>query len=263
MELCSLHPFEPATVERYVGVLRGEAEPPSAWSAWWLESARQGLVGARAGNEEAANAVSHALALALSTEHPSFAQDGFGLTAWEARIERGVGMLLRPPSRLLMDAGLDSSAARTLPIRLDLNRGTMGGAFVPPRLVPDLYRLIDTRTDRIARRLREAEYDPVGTLGLLFEAVSYAADRGLGIYEAMDAVLPDATGGLVPGARVVGPDPKRLDRALRQRLVEAAKPPRKPGVLARLLGRGQRRVDTHTGTATWMANGRHPGEWDR
>lgn len=234
MEVCSLHPFDPATVARYVAVVQGAAEPPAAWRGPWLDDARRGLAGARAGDEERANALGHGLALALSTEHPSFAHDGFGLTVWEARIDRGVGMLLRPPSRLLMEAGLESGAARALPIRLDLHRGTMGGAFVPPRLVPDLYRLIDTRTERLARRLREAEYDPVPTLGLLFEAVTYARDRGLGLYEAMDAVMPDLSTGLVPGSGVVAPDPKRLDKALRAKLVEAAKPPRKPGLLARL-----------------------------
>ncbi|MBA2276809.1 MAG: hypothetical protein H0W06_03515 [Chloroflexia bacterium] len=200
--------------------------------------------------------VSHALALALSIEHPSFAQEGFGFTVWEARIDRGVGMLLRPPSRLLIDVGLDRDIARALPIRLDLHRGTMGGAFVPPRLVPELYRQLDTRTERLARRLREADYDPVATLGLLFEAVTYARDRGLGLYEAMDAVMPDLSTGLVPGAMVLGPDPKRLENGLRRRLADAAKPPRKATVFSRLLNRGGRQMDG----ATWSANGRHPGE---
>lgn len=258
MELCSLHPFDTASVGRYVAALRGDIAPPPEWSAWWLEDARRGLAAARAGNEAAANTFTHALALALSTEHPSFAQEGFGLTAWEARIDRGVGMLLRPPSRLLMDAGLDSGVARTLPIRLDLHRGTMGGAFVPARLVPELERLIDARLERMARRLHEAEYDSVATLGLLYEAVSYARDRGLGLYEAMDVVMPDLSTGLAPGATVVGPNPKRLDPALRRRLAEAAKPPRKAGPIARLLGRGR----SQAGGVMPMPNGRYPADPD-
>lgn len=236
MELCSLHPFAPATVERYVAVVQDGAEPPAAWSGAWLEDARRGLRRARAGDEAGANALGYGLALALSTEHPSFAYSGFGLTAWEARIDRGVGMLLRPPSRLLIDAGLEREAAHVLPIRLDLHRGMMGGAFIPPRLVSELQQLLETRTERFARRLREAEYDPVPTLGLLFEAVTYAQERGLGLFEAMDVVLPDLSTGVVPGAGVFGPDSKRLDKALRARLIEAAKPPRKPGLLGRLRG---------------------------
>ena len=233
MELCSLHPFAPTTVERFVAVVHGTVDPPTAWSGGWLDDARQGLVRARAGDEAGANALGYGLALALSTEQPSFAHSGFGLTAWEARIDRGVGMLLRPPSRLLIDAGLEPDAARALPIRLDLHRGMMGGAFVPPRLVPDLLQLIETRIERMARRLREAEYDPVPTLGLLIEAATYARERGLGLYEAMDAVMPDLSDSLIPGAGVFGPDPKRLDKTLRATLVEATKPPRKPGLLAR------------------------------
>ncbi len=241
MELCSLHPYDPATVERYVAVVQGLAEPPRAWAGPWLDDARRGLAAARAGDEERANALGYGLALALSAEHPSFAKDGFGLTVWEARIDRGIGMLLRPPSRLLIEAGLDPAAARTLPIRLDLHRGTMGGAFVPPRLVPDLSTLLDTRTERLARRLQEAEFEPISTLGLLFEAVTYAHERRLGLYEAMDTVLPDLTAGLLPNAQVFGPDPRRLDKALHRTLVNAAKPPRKPGLLARLRGGEQAR----------------------
>ncbi len=234
MELCSLHPFAPVTVERYVAVVQDGADPPVAWSGGWLEDARRGLRRARAGDEVGANAVGYGLALALSIEHPSFAQSGFGLTAWEARIDRGVGMLLRPPSRLLTDAGLARETAHVLPIRLDLHRGMMGGAYIPARLVPDLQQLLETRTERFARRLREAEYDPVPTLGLLFEAVTYARERGLGLFEAMDVVMPDLSAGIVPGAGVFGPDSKRLDKDFRARLIAAAKPARKPGLLARL-----------------------------
>jgi hypothetical protein len=164
---------------------------------------------------------------------------GLALTTLEARIDRGVGMLLRPPSRLFAEAGLDVPAARAMPIRLDLASGLMGGAFVPARLVPQLQDLLDGRLERFARRLNEAELDGVAALGLLYELCAAARARGVGIYEALDVITLDAPASWPPGARVYGPDRKRLDKRLRARLEEAAKPPRKPGLVARLLGRGR------------------------
>jgi hypothetical protein len=149
-------------------------------------------------------------------------------------------MLLRPPSRLFGEVGLATAAARAMPIRLDLSAGTMGGAHIPPRLVPDLRRLLETRTERLVRRLIEAELDGVAILGLMMEIAAYAAERGLGLYEALDVITPEAPQADPPGARIIAPDRKRLDRALRRRLEEAAKPPKKPGLAARLLGRGRR-----------------------
>lgn len=43
-----------------------------------------------------------------------------------------------------------------------------------------------------------------------------------------------------PGMRLYQPDRKRLDKALRQQLEDAAKPPKEPGLIARLLGRGRK-----------------------
>lgn len=236
MELCSIQPFDLATVRRFVAVLHGEGRPSAGWSGPWLDAARRQLPAMQHGNEEAACAVGYALGVALALEHPVYAAPRFGLTVWEAQIDRGIGMLMRPPSRLLMDAGLEARAARSMPIRLELSRGTMGGAFVPARLVPDLAALLARHETRIARRLAAAEYDAVEMLGLLLEAVSYASERQLGLFEAMDVVTPDLHP-VVPGATVVGPDKQRMPKELRTRIAAEAKPPKKPGLLARIFGR--------------------------
>jgi hypothetical protein len=242
-ELCSLHPLDEEIVARYVrAVARGGDPGPlapgdPAWAERLVGGARRGYERARTGNEAGANAVSFGLAQALAAAHPTFLLPGAGLTVWEARIDRGLGMLLRPPSRLFGDAGLATAAARAMPIRLDLGAGTMGGAFVPARLVPDLQRLLDERTERLLKRLIDAELDGVAVLGLLIDAVGYAAERGLGLYEAIDVIVPEAPEADPPGARVLVPNRKALDPALRRRLEEAAKPPKQPGLAARLFGR--------------------------
>src|SRR5690606_42120246 len=66
----------------------------------WLERMR-------AGDEPASNEITLRLAYALGTRHPTFAAPGFGLTLWEARVDRGVGMYLRPPAGLFRELGLD------------------------------------------------------------------------------------------------------------------------------------------------------------
>ena len=245
-ELCTIHPFDPAVVIEYVRSVvdetAGVALVPAApvWSAGLIERARQGYARAQTGNELGANAVSFGLAQLLATSQPTFFLPGAGLSHWEARIDRGIGMLLRPPSRLFGEAGLAQAAARAMPIRLDLGAGMMGGAHIPARLVPELQQLLETRTPRLVRRLIEAELDGVAILGLMMEVAAYAAGRGLGLYEALDVITPEAPEADPPGARVIAPNRKRLDRELRRRLEEAAKPPKKPGLAARLLGRGRR-----------------------
>ena len=233
MELVSLHPFDPDVATRYVRALGGADAPAPEWRAWWDDGMARALEAIRQGDEDAANVITLGLARALAQAHPVFVHEGFGLTPWEARVDRGVGMLMRPPSRLFVDAGLDRETVQAMPIRLDLQRGLMGGAYVPARLVGDLHELLEFRLDRMARRLHEADYDAVAMLGLMFEAVGYARERGLGLYEALDAVGPP-----IPGIVVVEPNPKRMDRELRQRIEAAIKPKKGPGVLARLFGRG-------------------------
>jgi hypothetical protein len=85
--------------------------------------------------------------------------------------------------------------------------------------------------------MAEAELDAPAFLGILLEASAYAADRGLGLYEAADVVVPGVSASEPPGLRLIAPDRKRLERDLRRRLEAAARPPKEPGFLARLLGR--------------------------
>ena len=51
-------------------------------------------------------------------------------------------------------------------------------------------------------------------------------------------ITPEAPAADPPGAVVRVADRKRLDVDVRRRLEEAAKPPKKPRLVARLLGRG-------------------------
>ena len=186
MELCSLHPFDPGMVQTFVRLIEdgGDVQqaglPPGPWSARLLAEARIGYGRAKDGSEAGANAVSYAFAQFLATTTPSFLLPGAGLTPIEARIDRGVGMLMRPPSRLFLDAGLDSVAARTMPIRVDLTRGLMGGAFIPARLVPELHRLLEKRLERFLRRFTEAEMDGVALVGALLAATELATGQRLG-----------------------------------------------------------------------------------
>lgn len=235
MDVISLHPFDPAIAERYVAALNGTLPPLPAWSSWWSDALPKALAQARAGDEKAANRISLGLAWALADEHPSYLIPGFGLSIWEARIDRGVGMLLRPPSRLFVDAGMDVAISRAMPIRLDTQLGMMGGAYVPPRLVPQLHDLLETRFDRTVRRLVAAEYDPLAIMGPVREAMDRARAQGHGLFEALDAFGPDGQG--MPGMRVFMADPKRMDRAFRQRIELARREPRKQGFFKRLLRR--------------------------
>ena len=246
----TLHPIDPEIVRRYVAAVGGElpveavivATPDPVWGERLLARASRGFEAARRGEEGGANAVSLGLAQLLATAHPTYYLPGTGFSFWEARVDRGLGMLLRPPSRLFAEAGLPPAAARTMPIRLDAAGGAMGGAFVPARLVPQLRRLLEEREARLVRRLVEAELDAVPLYALLLDAVAYADERGLGLYEAIDAVVPAVPEADPPGARILVPDRKRIDPALRKRLEDAAKPPKKPGLLARLRQRrGDRR----------------------
>jgi hypothetical protein len=57
-----------------------------------------------------------------------------------------------------------------------------------------------------------------------------------------------------PGLRLVAPDRKRLERDLRRRLEAAARPPKEPGFVARLLGRAAPRADHPEGGRRWRGN---------
>ncbi|MGN6483120.1 MAG: hypothetical protein ACTHMX_01840 [Thermomicrobiales bacterium] len=235
MEVITVHPLDPDIVRRYVVVLRGDQAVPEAWEAWWSPTLPGAIDEARRGNERAANRLTHGLAQALAGQWPSYFQQGFGFTTWEARIDRGVGMLLRPPSRLFVEAGLPEPVARAMPIRLDLQQGMMGGAWIPARLVPDLERQLDARLERTAKRLHDGEFDPYAMLGPMLEAATYARTQGLGLFEAMDVIGPG--GEAVAGGVVVTPDRTRLAPAVQERIAEAIRPPKQAGLLARMFGR--------------------------
>jgi hypothetical protein len=242
-ELATLHPFAPAFVARYVAAVRGDGVPGEllpgdpVWAEHELARARQGY-GRTGGNESGANAVSFGLARVLGAVEPIFYLPGLGFTQLEAKVDRGIGMLLRPPSRLFADAGLETAVARAMPIRVDASGGMMGGAFIPSALTPQFRDLLEQRMERLARRIAEAEMDAPALLGALMQAAAYAAERGHGLYEAVDVFVPDVPESAPPGMRLVIPDRKRLDRALRARLEEASRPPKEPGMLARLFRRG-------------------------
>lgn len=235
MELMSLHPFDREVAERYVAALKGEVEPDEAWRGWWSPSFPAAVGEMARGSEVAANRVSLGLAWALASAYPSFAQVGFSLTTWEARVDRGVGMLMRPPSRLFGDAGLDRRALHAMPIRLEMmGGGMMGGAYVPARLMDNLAELADSRLERMAKRIHDAENDPFMVLDLMQRAIGFAHERGMGLYEAQDAIGSMA----IPGLQIVeAVDRKRMDPELRARIQAAITPERRRGFFGRLFGR--------------------------
>jgi hypothetical protein len=249
----TLHPFDEETVAAWAQVVMGERAAADAFpAAPWLErpeaKARDGYTRALRGSEEGANAITFGLAQALSSRYPVFVLPGASLTSWEARIDRGAGMLLRPPSRMFGDAGFPVAAARAMPIRLDPSMSMMGGAHIPARLVPQLKTQLEEREAKLLRRLTEAEMDAVPIYYTLLQAATWAAERGLGLYEAADVVIEDAPQSAPPGASFVIPDAKRIPKETRRRLEEASKPPKQPGLLSRLLGRGRAHDDADAGS---------------
>jgi hypothetical protein len=125
-----------------------------------------------------------------------------------------------------------------------------------PPMMPRFRDLLEQRLDRLARRLAEAELDAPAFLGVLLEASAYATDRGFGLYEASDVVVPGVPASEPPGLRLVAPDRRRLERDLRRRLEAAARPPKEPGFLARILGRGAAipRADDPENGRRWRGN---------
>jgi hypothetical protein len=223
--LFSLHPVTTEDVRIFL--------TESAAGASDNESIRRGSLGLASlssGDSRGAGMVGHALATYLAEQRPCFVLTETCLTNWEATIDRGVGMLLRPPSRLLVDAGMDRGLAQHFPIRLDHNGGMMAGAYVPAHLVSQFEALLEQRLERELRRLIEAELDPVANMGLMLQALGFARREGTGLIEAMDVVEF-----LSPSTPVFAADRKRLPKELRTRLEAAARPPRKPGLMTRLL----------------------------
>jgi hypothetical protein len=180
------------------------------------------------------NDLSFGLGAWLATQHPVFAHQGLSLSSWEARVDRGSGMLLRPPSRLFGDAGLDPSIARGMPIRIEGGDAMMGGAFVPSRLIDHYFERLENNLERSVRRLYEAEMDGAALMGVIFEAARYAAQHRFGLYEVVDLLDGADAASWPAGARVVT---KSNDKALNDRIRTATQPPKEPGLIARLFGR--------------------------
>jgi hypothetical protein len=243
MQPSALHPFDPEIASAFVRAIGGEPiQLPGldpAWSNRIISNARAGIERARSGQMTGYNELTAAFGQYAAAAHPSFAHEGLSLTAWEAQIDRGAGMLMRPPARLLIDSGLDPVLGRKLEIRLDFSHGLMGGAWIPPKNVPHLAELLETRFDRLVKRLVAAEYDPYPYMSLIIESVQYAAERNLGLFETLGVVVPDEPASVPPGGQLVTHDKKRIDPELKKRIEIAATPPRTPGRLARLLGKGK------------------------
>ncbi len=243
-ENVTLHPYDPGFVARYVAAIQGRLTPEELlpqmpeWAWQEIDRDHKGFSLALAGSEAGANVVSAGLARTLATIEPIFVTPGAGLTQLEARYDRAIGMLLRPPSRLFGEAGLDTSVARAMPIRLDASGATMGGAFIPPSLVAQFGDLLDRHAERLAIRLAEAYIDAPAILAILIEAATYAGSQGRGLFEATGVIVPGVPASFPPGTRLVTPDARRLAPELRRRLEEAARPPKRPGLLSRLFGRG-------------------------
>lgn len=238
MQCLSLHPVDPALVRQLVAAILEQERPgSSALTMARLDQKRIRTAVERAatGSELAAGVISHALGVELATRYPSFVGDGLSLSMLEANIDRGIGMVMRPPSRLFEEAGLPTTVARTMPIRLDATSGTMGGAWIPASLVPRLGELLVHRQQRLLRRMNESGHDAVAWYGLLVELAAFAREHGLGIYEAVDVVMPDAPAANPPGTSIIAADRRRMDRQEIKRLEAVMKPPRR-GLLSRLLG---------------------------
>lgn len=179
------------------------------------------------------NQISAAFVRSLGDEHPIFTNKSFTLTSWEAMVDRGVGMLLRPPARLLADAGIDSRSLLRMPIRLEPHGGIMAGAAVPARLMPDLLALFDQRLERSARRLADAGEDPLVAIGFVTAAAHYAKSKELGLIEAQFIYDEE----MLSSLRTVTLDQTSLDSESISRIRLALNPPKPPGKLSRLFRR--------------------------
>ena len=251
MQPSALHPFDPTIATAFVEAVSGNdtnlpgVDPVLADCI--IASARSGVERARAGQVRGYHELTGAFGQLAAAQHPSFAHDGLSFTAWEAQIDRGAGMLLRPPARLLIDAGLDPAIGRKLEIRLDFTLGHMGGAWIPPKNVPLLAALLEDRFERLVKRLVAADFDPYPYMSLIIEAVDYAQSRELGLYETLGVVLADEPASVPVGGSLIAYDKKRINPELRQRIEIASRPPKTPGRLARLLGKGKQvPLDDHT-----------------
>ena len=190
----------------------------------------------------------------LGAGEPVFFVPGLGFTQLEAKFDRGIGMLLRPPSRLFGDAGLETIAARAMPIRLDATGGIMGSLRLPRRcrVFATCWRAAGSprappgrgRAGR-ARRSLESCWRRPPTPRIAGSACTKRPT--LSCQESRPRSRPGCgwsrpTASVWNGICVGG-------------LEAAARPPKEPGLLARLLGRGVvPRADDPENSRRWRGN---------
>jgi hypothetical protein len=233
MELFSLHPLPEEDVVTFLQRIAtnqqradGNTSEPLGPQFWFRRL--DGSV------EPKPNDLSFGLAGWLALRLPVFARPGLSLSTWEARVDRGSGMLMRPPSRLFIEAGADTDIARGMPIRITAGDAMMGGAYVPARLMDAYLARLEQHSTRSVRRMNEAELDGPELLALMLEAARFAKERGFGLYEAIDLIDGSDRGTWPSGVRVI---PMAADRSEVERLRIESLPPKEPGLIARLLGR--------------------------
>lgn len=227
MHQVCLHLYSPDIATHFIQSLRGEKAP--AWS-WWQADLPEFIT--REISEMEANRLTGGIVLAMAEQFPTFYFNSTSLTHWEAMIDRGIGMLMRPPARIFVDHGHNPYLIDKMPIRLEMQGGfPMGGAWIPPHLVPRLHEMIDKRLETWAKRINDAEMDPYPMLTTIHMATEEAMKRGLGLIESMD-VLP-------PGSTIVQtPNRKQMDPAIRERIDLALKE-EKQSLMDKLFRRGK------------------------
>jgi hypothetical protein len=233
MELFSLHPLPEHAASTFLQLLTPRALPADGNTADGMQG-RVWFDRISGTAHPRPNDLSFGFGAWLATRQPVFARQGLSLSSWEARVDRGSGMLLRPPSRLFIDAGLDPAIARAMPIRIESGDGLVGGAWVPARLVGQYLERLDTNLERSVRRMNEADLDGAALMGLMYEAARYASQNGFGLYEMVDLLDPADRSSWPPDARVVT---HSSDKALADRIRLATHPQKEPGLVARLFGR--------------------------
>ena len=226
-QIC-LHLYSPEIATQVLLSLRGEQAPEGSW--WQSDMSELITRGVTAAE---ANRLTGAITLAMAEKYPTFYVESIGLTQWEAMIDRGIGMLMRPPARIFVDHGHNPYLIDKMPIRLEMHGGgPMGGAWIPPHLIPRLHEMIEQRLDLWAKRINDAELDPYPILTTLHMATEAAMEQELGLIESMDM--------LAPGARIVQiPDRKKMDPAMRER-IQAAIQEEKQSLLGKLFRRGNK-----------------------
>lgn len=235
MELFSLHPLPESEVASYLQSIASREQTADGNTRDHPNSPSR-LPSPAGDPRSSPNRLSFGLAWWLASRYPVFASQGLSLSSWEARVDRGSGMLLRPPSRLFVDGGLDPATARAMPIRIEAGDAMLGGAYVPQRLMHDYLARLEQHSERSVRRLNEAELDGPELVGLMLQAARFADDHGFGLYEAVDLLDGSDSGSWPPGANVVS---RATDRAEVERIRLASLPPKEPGLIARFLGRRQ------------------------